>query len=308
MFAMRFIAAIAMCVGAVLLLGLTPEIVAEDVLKILYRERSLRYKIKIAQGKMKPSKIGAGLIELRGALKSARGEGKFTLFCTAAILGILSGCFFAVMVGNPVYVPVFALTGVIIPYAYARAAVGNYHKKVAAELETALSIITTSYVADGDIIHAVESNIGCIHEPVRSVFLEFLGRTNLISSNVKLAILQMRDSLSNEIFREWCGNLIECQDNAGLKLTLQPLAARLSDLRIVNAELETMLQTPRNEFFGMIALVIGNIPLLWLIKKEWCMVLFTTFAGQTALGIALLVCLISGILCWKYTRPIEFVR
>jgi Flp pilus assembly protein TadB len=304
----RLVSALLMSVGVVILLGLTPEQVANDVLKIVYKEQSLQYKVRIAGGKKKPSKIRAMLIEIQNALKSTHSENKFTLFCVVSILDIIAGCFFAVLVRNPVYLPVFTLTGVIVPYAYIRGIVGSYHKKVAAELETALSIITTSYIADSDIIHAVESSVDYIHEPVKSVFKEFLGKTNLISSNVKLAILQMKESLNNEIFREWCDSLIECQDNANLKLTLQPIALRLADLRIVNAEPETMLQQPRSEFFGMIALVLGNVPLLFVIKKEWCMVLFTTFAGQTALGIAILVCLICGMLCYKYTQPIEFKR
>jgi Flp pilus assembly protein TadB len=183
-----------------------------------------------------------------------------------------------------------------------------YNKQLSEELETALSIITTSYMSNDDIIYAIEHSVEHIRQPVKEVFKEFLGKTKMINSNVKLAIAQMKDSIKNEVFHEWCESLIECQDNITLKHTLQPLTARLADIRIVNAELAVMLSSPRREYITMVIMILANIPMLYLLNKEWCMTLFETFAGQLVLGITAMVCVVTGILCYKYTQPIEFRR
>ena len=45
--------------------------------------------------------------------------------------------------------------------------------------------------------------------------------------------------------------------------------AKLSDMRIVNGELENLVFEPRKEFITMQVLVIGNIPLLYWLNQDW---------------------------------------
>lgn len=51
--------------------------------------------------------------------------------------------------------------------------------------------------------------------------------------------------------------------------TLTPIVAKLSDMRIVNGDLENMVFEPRKEFIVMQILVLGNIPLLYFLNQEW---------------------------------------
>ena len=294
--------------GIFVIFGLTPERIGNDLLMLLRKDKSLKHKIRVAQGKAKKSKLQLALNEIQNALKATGSENKFAVLISISAIGLIAGCVFAAIIGNIVFVPAFALISFVLPYAYAKVLAAAYHKQLSEELETALSIIMTSYMGNEDIIHAVESSITHIHQPVKQVFKEFLGKTKMINSNVKLAIIQMKDSINNEIFHEWCENLVECQDNITLKHTLQPLTARLADVRIVNAELEVMMASPRREYATMLVLLFGNIPLLYLLNKEWCMTLFETFAGQLVLGITAIVIVITGILCFKFTQPIEFRR
>ena len=55
--------------------------------------------------------------------------------------------------------------------------------------------------------------------------------------------------------------------------------AKLSDMRIVNAELEYMVMEPRKEFITMVVLVVGNIPLLYFLNKDWYHTLMHTVVG-----------------------------
>lgn len=304
----NLIAIILIIFGVFIMFGLSPEQIGNDLLKIMYKEKSLQYKVRTAQGKVKKSKIQTALSDIYGALKATNSENKFAALISASVLGLIAGCLFAALIGNIIIVPVFALVSFILPYGYAKGLASSYNKHLSDELETALSIITTSYISNEDIIYAIENSINHIRQPVKQVFKEFLGKTKLINSNVKLAIAQMKDSVNNEVFKEWCDNLIECQDNITLKHTLQPLTARLADIRIVNAELAVMLSSPRKEYITMLIMLFANIPLLYLLNREWCMTLFETFAGQLVLGITAIVCMITAILCYKFTQPIEFKR
>lgn len=308
MLLIKLIEVILMIFGVFVIFGLTPEQIGNDLLVLLRKDKSLAYKVKLAQGKAKKSKLQSALNEMYNALKATGSENKFAVLISISALGLIAGCLFAAIIGNIIFVPAFAMISFILPYGYAKMLASAYHKQLADELETALSIITTSYISNENLIHAVESSIDHIRQPVKQVFKEFIGKTKLINSNVKLAITQMKDSIDNEIFKEWCDNLIECQDNITLKHTLQPLTARLADVRIVNAELAVMMASPRREYAMMLVLLLGNIPLLYLLNKEWCMALFETFAGQLVLGITSIVIMITGILCYKFTQPIEFKR
>jgi Flp pilus assembly protein TadB len=308
MVVINLIAVILIIFGAAVILGLTPERIGNDLLVLLRKEKSLKHKIRLAQGKAKKSRLQAALNDMHNALKATGSENKLAVLISLSAIGLVIGCVFAAMVGNIIFVPAFALISFVLPYGYAKMLAAAYHKQLSEELETALSIITTSYISREDIIYAVENSITHIRHPVKQIFVEFLGKTKLINSNVKLAISQMKDGINNEIFAEWCENLIECQDNITLKHTLQPLTARLADVRIVNAELAVMLSEPRREYATMLILLFANIPLLYLLNKDWCMTLFETFAGQLVLGITAIVIVITGILCFKLTQPIEFRR
>jgi Flp pilus assembly protein TadB len=294
--------------GVFIIFGLTPEKIGNDLLSFLNKEKPLKQQVREAQGKAKKSKIQVALTDMYNALKATGSENKFAVLLSFSVLGLIAGCLFAAMIGNVIFVPVFALLSFALPYGYAKTLAAIYNKQLSEELETALSIITTSYMSNDDIIYAIENSVEHIRQPVKQVFKEFLGKTKLINSNVKLAISQMKDDINNEVFHEWCENLIECQDNITLKHTLQPLTARLADIRIVNAELSVMLSSPRREYITMVIMILANIPMLYLLNKEWCMTLFETFAGQLALGITAMVCVVTGIMCYKYTQPIEFRR
>ena len=144
-----------------------------------------------------------------------------------------------------------------------------YEKQTKEELETALSIITTSYSRDGNIIMAVQENLPHIKPPLKECFTAFIGDAMAVSSSVKQALYNLKKKVDDEIFREWVDTLIQCQDNQEMKDTLQPIVSKLTDVRIVNSELNTMMSAVRTEYYTMVGLVVGNIPLLYL-KTPQC--------------------------------------
>lgn len=297
-----------MSAGIVVLLGITPEIVTNDIMSLLTRERSLKYKVAKAQGKVKQSKFQQLILNVRNALTATHSENKFSLMISFSVIGICAGFLLAALLQNLLIIPLACGVCIILPYGYVNVLLTNYNNRISNELETALSIITTNYVSNDDLISAVEQSIDYINPPVQQPFRKFLTQTKLINSNVKLAIENLKSEINNEVFHEWCDSLIECQDNITLKKTLQPITARLSDIRIVNAELKNLLMSPRKEHIMMVGITLANYPLLYLLNKEWFSVLTDTLAGQILNCIVGVIVIVTIALAYKYTQPIQYKR
>ena len=222
------------------------------------------------------------------------------LFCLGGSLAILLGNFFLA--------PVLAVGFLFLPFWYVKLTASHYKRDVSAELETALSVITTAYLRTEDIVTAVEENITYLNPPVSKVFEHFLMQIRLVNPDVEAAIHTMRGQIENEVFWEWCDAVSDCQRDRSLKTTLTPIVAKLSDMRNVNAELEYLIAEPRKEFMIMVIFVIGNIPLMYMLNQDWYDVLMHTMLGQIILSITAAVIFISAGFVVKLTRPIEYRR
>ena len=174
--------------------------------------------------------------------------------------------------------------------------------------QTALSIITTAYIRNEDIVTAVEENISYLNAPIKDVFTDFLVQLKLIDSDTDKAILSLKEKIDNDVFHEWCDTLLLCQQDRGLKTTLSPIVAKLSDIRVVNSELELLLAEPRKEFIIMAILVAANIPIMYFLNKDWYNVLMHTAVGKMVLALDISAIFISSAFVVKLTRPIEFRR
>lgn len=93
-----------------------------------------------------------------------------------------------------------------------------------------------------------------------------------------------------------------------LKTTLTPIVSKLSDMRIVNAELEYLVFEPRKEFIIMVLLVVGNVPIMYFLNKSWYHTLMHTAVGQVILAICGAAIFISTAFVIKLTKPIEYRR
>ena len=297
-----FIVAIAM------LAGLSPEQITDDIISIITPKDSLRDKAKSLRGKGKKHGIYATLIKMRTALSSTGKSRQFTLVCFLSVVLFASGAILSVLINNLFLLPALSVAFALIPFFYTANTLSFYDKSTKEELETTLSIITTSYVRSDDILSAVKENIQYIKPPLREVFQAFEGDATAISSNIKRALFNLKEKVDNDIFREWCDTLIRCQDDRTLKDTLQPIVSKLTDVRIVNNELKTMMSSVRNEYWMMVALVVGNVPLLYMLNKDWYETLMCSVPGKAVLGLCGIVILITALLMMKYTRPIEYKR
>ena len=295
-----------LAVGAVLLLKLTPERITGDLMRFVSPKQTLRDKVLTRKGKKKSRKITVELRRIKDALEQTGKGNQFAAACAASLLLMIVGCVIAIMIDNPFLVPVFAIAFAMIPFIYAKRTVAYYDNHVKEELETALSIITTSYVRTDDIVSAVKENIQYLKPPVKDIFAGFVAENMMISSDVKQSIRHLKEKVNNSIFAEWCETLIACQDDRTLKDTLMPIVTKLTDVRIVNNEIKGMLSSARVEYYMMAGMVVGNIPLLYFLNKDWFNALMFTTLGKLVLAICGLVIIVTAVLMLRFTKQIEY--
>lgn len=301
-----FICFLLITVGVIILLRLNPEKITDDLMRFVSPKQTLREKVQTAKGKKRSQKLTVELNRIRDALEQTGKGGQFSIACAASFVLMILGCILAIMIDNAFLIPVFAIAFAMIPFAYAKRTVNYYDNHIKEELETSLSIITTSYVRTDDIVTAVKENMQHLKPPVKEIFAGFVAENMMISADIKQSIRHLKEKVSNSIFDEWCDTLIACQDDRTLKDTLMPIVSKLTDVRIVNNEIKGMLVAARTEYFMMAAMVVGNIPLLYFLNKDWYAALMYTTLGKIVLAVCGLAIIVTAMLMFGFTKQVEY--
>ncbi|WP_283673320.1 MULTISPECIES: type II secretion system F family protein [Clostridia] len=302
-------ACIGLIAGAFLILGLSPLEFTDGLFGFLTRkDQSIRAQINESTNRKKARFLRREIIEVQEILKLTGRASRFSMVCAVSLLLFAAGAAFAILLNNVFLVPVLAAGLMFLPFWYIRLTATHYKKAVAAELETALSIITTSYLRNEDILTAVEESVQYLNPPVKNVFTEFLAQTQLIDPDVEAALHAMKPKIQNDVFHEWVDAISSCRYDRSLKTTLTPIVSKLSDMRIVNAELEYLVSEPRKEFIIMAMLVVGNIPIMYMLNRDWYHTLMHSMVGQIILAICAAAIFISAAFVIRLTKPIEYRR
>ncbi len=306
---LQLAACIGMIAGAFLLFGINPAEFADGLFRLLSRpNKSIRDLINEETKRKKSNLFKREIQKAQNILESTGRSGQFSKVCTVSLALFAMGAAIAIGINNFFLVPVLAIGMMFFPFWYLRLTEINFKKNVAAELETALSIITTAYLRNEDILTAVEENLEYLNPPVQSVFRDFAVQVRMVDPDVEAALKTMRDKIDNDAFHEWCDAMTACLYDRSLKTTLTPIITKLSDMRIVNAELELLVAEPRKDFAIMVFLVIGNIPLLYFLNFDWYKTLMNTIPGHITMAICAAAIFICTALVIKLTKPIEYRR
>ena len=227
-----------------------------------------RYKLKLA-AVLKYSAFDAGV------------DGLLRLKIMLAVLGFILG----ILINNP-FLSVVLLAGFFwLPNAYFRVSSLRYAKEADEAVETAMSLVTNSYLQNEDIKSAIIENIARIDPPLREVFREFLAETGFVDASVKNALHRMKLKTDNTYFADWCDILIQCQDDRELKYVLPSIVAKLNSMKKLQLELDTVMYDVYKEFMYVAGIVVLNLPLMFLINAEWARILFGTPIGKLAVGV-----------------------
>lgn len=308
MTALYIISFLLLAVAAVLLLNLTPEQINKDINEMFDKQQTLKEQALTARGKKRKSRIILELERIRRALQETGKEKQFSVACTLALLLMVAGCIVAIAIDNMFLIPVLAVAFALIPFAYLTRTIAIYETQVRGELETALSLITTSYIRNDNLVNAVNENLSQLKPPIKSIFESFLAEATVISPDIRQAIYHLKEKINNSIYEEWCDALIACQNDRTIKDTLMPVVSKLTDVRLVNNALKTMLAEARREYWIMVMMVLGNVPLLYCLNKDWYNALMHTVFGKIVLAICGVVIIFTAIRMNKITKPIEYKR
>lgn len=302
------ISSVLLVIGIALFMGLTTEQVTEDFLRIIKPKDSLREKSKNLRGSKQKHGLYLKIMRTKNALDATGKSKQFSVVCCASVILFGVGVILSLTINNVFLMPVLSVAFALLPFIYINNTLSFYEKTTKEGLETNLSTITTSYLRTDDIVTAVKENVSELRSPIKEMFEAFLIETSVINPNVKRALYNLKEKIDNEIFAEWCETLIQCQDDRTLKDTLPAIVAKFGDVRRVNSDLKGILMEAKNEYLVMVALVVGNVPLLYLLNKDWFKTLIYTVPGKACCGFCGIVILITALFMLKWTKPVEYKK
>jgi len=302
---LRIFAFMALIVGAFRLLDIRFTDLFRDFIN---KPQSIRTQIDEATNRKKKRFIVRQIEEVSEIMRLTDREDKIPVVFIACAVFAIAGAIIASLFDNVFLIPVLGIGMMCLPVWYIKLTASHFKKDISEELETALSVISSAYIRNEDIVTAVEENVHYLNPPIKNVFTDFLVQLKLIDSDVVKAIEGLKPKIDNDVFHEWCDALIQCQSDRNLKSTLTPIVTKLSDVRTVNTELELMLAEPRKEFIIMALLVVATIPILYFLNKDWYEVLMHTGIGKIVLAVDFAAIFICGAFVVKLTKPIEFRR
>jgi Flp pilus assembly protein TadB len=296
--------------GSFILLSLSPFTFLEGLAAYIRPQKiSMKSRIEKSRKNKQPKGLKLLFLETKEILRITGKSGLFTALCMLSLILFVVGAMIALTMKNSYLVPVLAAGLALLPFYYVKLTAGRHKRQINTELETALSITTTSYLrGKNTIIRAIEENQPYLNPPVAEVFRNFLLQAKLINSNTKEALAGLKTGIDNAVFHEWVDAVIACQDDYNLKTTLPPIVSKLSDMRVVSAELDLLLFEPVKEYITMVILLLGSIPLMYFLNKDWYQTLMFTEFGKVLLTICAGVIFLSVAAVAKHTRPIEYKR
>lgn len=152
----QLIACVGMIAGLFMVLGISPAEMSDSIFsRLTAAPGSIRADINETTKRKKAGFFRREITEAQAVLAASGREGKFPMVCMASLVLFALGACTAILAGNAFLVPVLAVGFMLLPFWYVKLTAGGFKKDVAAELETALSVITTAYLRTENFQQAV---------------------------------------------------------------------------------------------------------------------------------------------------------
>ncbi len=305
----KFITLFFISYGLIKIFGVDEKQIKRDIVNIFSpKEETILRRIELAKGKKKRKGFVQLIYDTKEILKLLDKQAEFPLVCfSSVVLGILS-IFVCLITMNLFLVPPLFVIAIATPFVYIRNRGVKLKKMINEELETALSIITNSYIRNENIVIAVEENIAYIHPPIKRLFQNFIFNCDYVNSDIGQNIRILKNSLNNSVFEEWCNSLISCQVDSSLRVTLPTIVKKLSYIRIVGVRLDSVLYEPVREYVFMVIILFFNVPIFYVLNREWYKILVNTTVGHITIGAIASIVAICSANVLRLTRPMEYNR
>ena len=297
-----FVAA-AFCVGFFLLLGIHP---AQAVKRLLSRRRkpTFRESLLAIQGLQKQNFLSKQFARTNAVLRMTGRAEQAGKYMRLSILLAVLGAGVGIVLLNPPLAAVLALSGLLGPQFAVQMSAFHYQRESRDELYTALSIVSSSYERTGNLLWSVEENIGHIHSPVDAVFSEFLRQCRVVDPSVPRALSVVRGMLDNDIWREWCDDMLLCVSNPSERRILRGVVEKCGRQNSAQNELDALLPRPFHQMLIVMGISLVNIPVVCFMFGDFKTVLFQTIQGKCGLAVmaaAVLFAVYKGV---RAARPV----
>lgn len=291
--------------GLFALFGVGPGDIMDTLLRSQGKRATLSDELNVLMGTPTKGFFNQDY-EIKQILKDTGRENRYESMKRLTLILFAVGAVLSLLIGNVYMVPIMGIGFSLIPIWYLRSTAVSYKKHLNEELETAISVITTSYLRTEDLIRSVKENLPYINEPVKVNFEVFIYEVELINANTTSAINNLKMMIPSRVFHEWANIMIQCQSDRSMKNALPTIVQKFSDIRIVQSELEAIMQGPQREAITMVFLVIANVPLLYFLNKDWFYTLIFTTPGKITLALCSAIILFALTQIIKLGKPIEY--
>ena len=288
------ICALFVTAGLFILMDVRPRDVTDELKKPFEREVNRKKRIRFITGK-KPSAVQR-MMEEAVTMLDASGMGEqVSTYRNMAILMAVAGFLFGMVIDNILVSIVLGVGLAMTPLTIIRMRTADYKRMVNEKLEMAMSSVTNSYVATGNLLTAVENVLPMLPAPVNTIFQRFVADMQYVDGNAIRAIQHMREASDNWYWTEWCNALIQCQDDVSLNRTISGIVERLSESRQIQLEVDTTLRKHMSDYVVTVLLVLGSIPLMGFMIPDWYSMLMDTVPGKITLAVVLATVLITSV-------------
>lgn len=276
--------AAAICVGLFLLLGVNP---GQAVKRLFTRHRKPTFKehLLAIQGLQKQNFLSKQFARTNAILRMTGRAEQAGKYMRLSILLSVAGAIIGIVLINPPLAIVFCFLGLLAPQFAVQITAFHYQKESREELYTALSIVSSSYERVGNLTWAVEENIGHIHPPIEAVFSEFLRQCRVVDSSVTRALAIVRGMLDDDIWREWCDDMLLCVANPSERHILRGVVEKCGRQNRAQNELDALLPRPFQQMLIVMGISLVNIPILCFMFGDFKTILFQTVQGKFGLAI-----------------------
>ncbi len=301
---LKVLCALLIIAGLFILLSIHPKDAFAPLLKPFQKRRDRIERVRRITGKRK-GRIAGTVDNAKEMLSAAGMSGKISAYRRAAVIMAVIGLLIGLALDNILAALVLAVGMGCSPLIVIRIRTGDYIRSLNEKLESAMSIVTNSYISSGDLIGAVESSLHLLPSQVEGIFRQFYSETQLIDSDVVKALHHMRERIDNRYWRDWCDVLVQCQRDRQMRFALSGIVTRLGEMRRVQMEVDTTIRKQMSDYIITVMIVLGAIPLMGMMIPDCYTMLTTTLAGKITLAVIFAAILATSVWVAQLYRPLE---
>lgn len=306
---LQILALVLFAVGVVIYFEMSPLKIMEEAIAAFSKKRvTLKRIVKKDKNKGRDRDLVTMIVSAKNTLTITGKGDQFPIYCLISAAGFVFGIFVGGLLDNQFATPVLAVGFAVAPFTIIRVLSYSYKKELNRELETTLSIITTSYLRQESFYKAVKENINYLQGNMKDIFSAFIYDIEDLNVNIIRAIDDMSQKIDNDTWHEWCDNVALCQGNRDLRSILPPIINKFSDVRSVTEDLSYALYGPVKELAVMCLILLGTIPGMYALNNAWFAALMYSTPGKIVLALDFMVIFIVLNAGVKHSKPVEYKR